>query len=103
MRTRSKGFVMGVFVVFCWLLFASIYSALKYEVTSAYSGIVAEGMGGGEEYEIESVYDLEGTNGINSYGFLKVVDDNYELVKDARDAADVAYDLCKELKMERCL
>lgn len=104
MAIKSNGLAMTVVVIFCWLMFVSIYSAFKHDpVFSSSDSPVAEGCMGGEEYTLESVNDLTQVHAIESYGVLKSIDDNYELVKDTRDAAEAAYDLCVELKMERCL
>ena len=106
MAIKSNGLAMTVVVIFCWLMFVSIYSAFKHDPVFSYSSeshIVAEGCMGGEEYTLEPVNDLTQVHAIESYGILKSIDDNYELMKDSRDAAEAVYDLCVELKMERCL
>jgi|11BtaG_2_1085332.scaffolds.fasta_scaffold01966_4 hypothetical protein len=127
MRTKKgvilghiKGFSLGVLVMVCWLLFATVYSAFKH-----YPGRVRD------DYELEeiqledvdlnkyytsTVYKDESSSSaikmkvelydikvVDAYLNLKKIDEKDSLIKDTRSAAQAVQDLCIELSMENCL
>jgi len=106
--SRIKGFSLGVLVVVCWLLFATIYSAFKHKAMGKDEVYVLEGevyieQITAEEYEELFKANLLDLQELESYGEVKTIDDRDELIKDARSAAQVTQDLCIELNMEKCL
>ena len=103
--SRIKGFSLGVLVVVCWLLFATVYSAFKHSVGRKQEDYEVEFMQESVVGKQEVLYKMElvDLQGLESFGDVKTIDDRDQLIKDARRAAQVTQDLCVELNMEKCL